>query len=87
VTQRLLLRLYVTGTARSAATVEAVRRFGADFAGGAEVVVVDVLADPAAAERDGVLATPLLVLAEPEPERRVVGYFADADDVREALDL
>ena len=81
----MVLRLYIAGAARSSATVQAVRNFVADFASDAELDVIDVLVDPEVAERDRVIATPMLVQAEPEPERRVVGGFVDAANVRDAL--
>lgn len=86
-TGQLSLRLYVAGLSRYGLTVDAVRHFVAESDSDAELVVIDVLADPAAAERDGVLAVPLLVLAGLDRERRVVGQFFDANDVREALEL
>jgi circadian clock protein KaiB len=39
--------------------------------------VIDIVRDPDRGVRDGVLMTPMLVRAEPGPERRVLGSLHD----------
>jgi circadian clock protein KaiB len=84
-----LLRLFVAGvTARSRESIGAAESFvreGLD--GAATLEVVDVLADPAAAELGRVVATPMLVRVRPGPERRLVGDLTRMDDLRRAFDL
>lgn len=81
------LKLFVAGsTARSRLAIqnlEQVRGRLSDYA----VVVIDVIADPESAERDQILATPPLVVCDPEPSRRVVGDLSDLPGVFRALDL
>jgi circadian clock protein KaiB len=49
--------------------------------------VIDVVRDPGRGVRDGVLVTPMLVKAEPLPERRVLGNLQDRDMLRSVLGL
>ena len=44
-----------------------------------ELVVIDVLAHPARAEEDRVLATPTLLRLSPGPRRRILGDLSDLD--------
>lgn len=84
----LSLKLFVAGqTAASLAARANLRRLCESGVVGSEVVVVDVLVDPAAAEADGVLATPTLIRLEPLPQRRIVGDLSDTARVLRALDL
>lgn len=52
-----------------------------------ELVVVDVMADPAEAEAQQVLATPTVIRRQPEPERRVTGDLSDLESLALALGL
>jgi circadian clock protein KaiB len=51
------------------------------------VEVVDVLRDPARAERDRVLALPMVMRIAPEPVVRVVGDLSDGQVAAEVLGL
>jgi circadian clock protein KaiB len=51
------------------------------------VEVVDVLRDPASAERDRVLALPMVMRVAPEPIVRVVGDLSDGQVAAEVLGL
>jgi circadian clock protein KaiB len=51
------------------------------------VEVVDVLLDPASAERDRVLALPMVMRVAPEPIVRVVGDLSDGQVAAEVLGL
>jgi circadian clock protein KaiB len=51
------------------------------------VEVVDVLRDPACAERDRVLAIPMVMRVAPEPVVRVVGDLSDGQVAAEVLGL
>jgi circadian clock protein KaiB len=86
---RVLMRLYVASD--SAPSAQARRqlavlreRFGGDDW---EVEVVDVFEQPALAEADRVLATPVLIRLFETRRLSVIGDFADVDAVAEALDL
>jgi circadian clock protein KaiB len=52
-----------------------------------EVEIVDVFEQPALAETDRVLATPVLIRLFPTRRLSVIGDFADVDAVADALDL
>lgn len=83
------MRMYVAGD--SAPSVQARRqlavlreRFGGEDW---EVEVIDVFEQPALAEVDHVLATPVLIRVFPTRRRSVIGDFADLHAVAEALEL
>ena len=84
-----LLRLYVAGQgAVSQRAVEDLRRLCKEALGGAcELEVVDVLAQPEAAEAANILALPTVVRERPLPARRVIGDLGDRERVLEGLDL
>lgn len=83
------LRLYVAGgDARSAEA----RRLCEQVVARCKPVpcqleIVDVLANPRQAERDQVLATPMLVRLDPPPLVRLIGGLWNAEFVMEALQL
>jgi circadian clock protein KaiB len=52
-----------------------------------EILVIDVMEEPELAEADGILATPTLIKAQPEPETRVIGDLSSTRDVLLALNL
>jgi circadian clock protein KaiB len=86
---RVLMRMYVASD--SAPSVQARRqlavlreRFGGEDW---EVEVVDVFEQPALAEADRVLATPVLIRLFPTRRLSVIGDFADLHAVATALDL
>lgn len=83
------LRLYVAGgDARSAEARRLCERVVAQCRPSpCRLEVVDVLADPEQAERDRVLATPMLVRLDPPPLVRLIGGLWNAEFVMEALQL
>ncbi len=83
------MRMYVASD--SSASAQARRQLAAlreRFGGGDwEVEVVDVFEQPALAEADRVLATPILIRLLPSRRLSVIGDFADLQAVANALDL
>lgn len=81
--------LFVAGqSARSTRAMEnlrglAERVVAEDF----ELVVIDVVEDPAQAEAHQILATPTVIKREPAPVRRVTGDLSDLEAVGLALGL
>src|SRR5690349_7527531 len=53
----------------------------------AQIRVVDVTAEPAAAETGNVVGIPTVVREQPRPRRRVIGVLDDSRRVAEALGL
>ena len=86
---RGLMRLYVasdslpSAQARRQLAVLRERFGGEDW----EVEVVDVFEQPALAEADRILATPVLIRLFPTRRLSVIGDFADVHAVANALDL
>jgi circadian clock protein KaiB len=83
------LRLYLNGSSslarRAASAADELR--AAYLPPRARIDIVDVHDDPDLAERDQVLATPLLVRLVPSPVRRIVGDLSPIDEVARALNL
>lgn len=86
---RLRLRLYVAGaTPASERARVSVESLAASLPPGSFALeVIDALSDPERAERDNVIAAPLLVKDAPEPTVRLIGDLADPQRLRTALRL
>jgi circadian clock protein KaiB len=83
--RKVVLRLYVTGSAPNSVAaltnLRAVRAALSDH----EVEVVDVLKQPEQAMADSVLVTPTLVKLWPRPRCRIVGNLRDTGHVLNSL--
>ncbi|MGE0418070.1 MAG: circadian clock KaiB family protein [Acetobacteraceae bacterium] len=83
------LRLFVTG--RSATAMRAEQNLRSlcerELAGRYELDVIDILADPQAAENARILATPTLLKVRPGPRRIIIGDLSDTEKVLTGLDL
>lgn len=84
-----VLRLYVAGkTARAERAIADLQRLCEQELGGTyRVEVIDVLQDPAAAERHKILATPTVIKELPPPICRVIGDLSQTEKVLIGLDL
>ena len=83
------MRMYVASdsapSAQARRQLAALReRFGGE---GWEVEVIDVFEQPALAEADRILATPVLIRLLPTRRLSVIGDFGDSQAVAIALDL
>ena len=86
--ERTVLRLYVVGgTPASERALRGAERLRATIDGGGELEVVDLRERPEVAEKERIVATPLLVRVAPEPVRRIVGDLSDTERVRWTLGL
>jgi circadian clock protein KaiB len=77
------LRLYVSGQSpKSLNAFSNLRRLCEEhLAGHYEIEIVDVVAQPALARGDDVLALPTLIRRVPEPVRRLIGDLSDTERV------
>jgi circadian clock protein KaiB len=84
-----VLRLFVAGpTARSARAIDIVQQAcNEELKDRCELEIVDVLADPDAAEEAQILTTPTLLKVSPAPPRGMIGDFASKSGILRALDL
>ena len=74
------LTLYISGeTEASRAHRDGISATLERISGRTSLEVVDVLLDPARAEQDRVLTTPMLVRWDPKPVQRLVGAVSDGD--------
>lgn len=86
---RLVLRLYVAGSAPNSARAEANLRAllrDADV-GDYDLEVVDCIRDPGRALNDGVIVTPVLLKLAPDPAASIVGSLSDPERVALALGI
>lgn len=86
---RLRVRLFLAGTSpNSIAALANLRAVLSEFAHHhVDLEVFDVLTDADQAARDGVFITPMLIKAEPLPERRILGRLQDRAMLVGALGL
>jgi len=86
---RYLLKLFVAGTStRAEQAIANLRRICEDELPGCyELVVVDVLNQPALAEEKKILAAPTLIREHPLPVRRVIGDLSDKKKVLAGIGL
>ena len=83
------LRLYVAGqTPKSVAAIANLKRLcERHLAGRYNVQVIDLMKDPALAQRDQIVAIPTLIRQLPEPIKRVIGDLSNAERVLLGLDI
>jgi circadian clock protein KaiB len=86
---RLVLRLYVAGSAPNSTRAHANLLALLDRAGKTDfdLEVVDCIREPQRALQDGVLVTPTLLKVEPAPRETVIGTLSDARQVALTLGL
>lgn len=84
-----ILTLYVTGnTPRAERAIKNLQHICEhELHGAYEMVVIDVLERPQAAEDHRILATPTLIKQLPPPLRRIIGDLSDTEQVLMGLDL
>ncbi len=84
-----ILKLFVTGTTpRADVAIANLRRIcDEELSGQYDLIIIDVLKDPQAAEDEKVLATPTLIKQLPPPLRRVIGDLSDKEKVLLGLNL
>lgn len=83
------LKLFVAGnTPRSQAVIANLKRIcEQDLNGEYQVMIIDILERPQAADDEKILATPTLIKQLPPPQRRIVGDLSDRETVLLGLDL
>ncbi len=83
------LKLFITGqTPRARRAIDNISRLCEERLGGQyEMIVIDVLEDPQAAEDERIIATPTLIKIVPPPLRRIIGDLSDTEKVLLGLDL
>jgi circadian clock protein KaiB len=86
---KYLLKLFITGqTPRARSAIDNISRICEEqLAGQYEMIIVDVLEEPQAAEDDKIIATPTLIKMMPPPLRRIIGDLSDTEKVLMGLDL
>jgi len=88
-TQRYVLRLYVTGmTTRATRAIENVRAICEEhLAGRYDLEIIDLYLQPVLAKNEQIIAAPTLVKKLPLPLRRIIGDMSQRDRVLLGLDL
>ncbi|MGJ5095880.1 circadian clock KaiB family protein [Bradyrhizobium oligotrophicum] len=83
------LRLYVAGqTPRSLAALANLKKLcETHLPGRYTIEVIDLMKDPALAQRDQIVAIPTLIRQLPEPLKRIIGDLSNAEKVLVGLDI
>jgi circadian clock protein KaiB len=83
------LRLYVAGqTPRSVAAIANLKKICEQhLAGRYEIEVVDLMKNPALAQRHQIVAIPTLIRQLPEPLKRIIGDLSNLEKVLVGLDI
>jgi len=83
------LRLFITGvTPNSTRAITNIRQFCEAYLNGKyELEIVDVYQQPLIAEREQIIALPMLIKMSPLPQRRLVGDMSDTNKVLRGLNL
>jgi circadian clock protein KaiB len=83
------LRLYVAGqTPKSVAAIANLKKLcETHLPGRYAIEVIDLMKDPALAQRDQIVAIPTLIRHLPEPLKRIIGDLSNAEKVLVGLDI
>ena len=83
------LRLYVAGqTPKSMAAISNIRILCEQYLPGRYTIdIIDLMKDPALAQRHQIVAIPTLIRELPEPIRRIIGDLSNTQRVLMGLDL
>lgn len=83
------LRLYVAGqTPKSLAAISNLKKLcETHLPGRYTIEVIDLMKDPALAQRDQIVAIPTLIRHLPEPLKRIIGDLSNAEKVLVGLDI
>lgn len=87
---KISLKVYIAGkTPAAGRAIQNLHEMCADLFDDRDydIAIIDILENPAQAEKAKILATPTVVRAAPSPERRVIGDLSDRDEVLNALGL
>jgi circadian clock protein KaiB len=83
------LRLYVAGqTPKSMTAIKNLKALcEKHLAGRYNIEVIDLMKNPALAQRDQIVAIPTLIRQLPEPLKRIIGDLSNAEKVLIGLDI
>jgi len=89
VTDGYNLRLYVAGqTPKSMAAMSNLKKIcETHLPGRYTITVIDLMKDPALAQRDQIVAIPTLIRHLPEPLKRIIGDLSNVEKVLVGLDI
>jgi len=83
------LRLYVAGqTPKSIAAIANLKKICEQYLSGRyDIEVIDLLKNPALAQRHQIVAIPTLIRQLPEPLKRIIGDLSNSEKVLVGLDI
>jgi circadian clock protein KaiB len=86
---QLVLKLFVSGASpNSVRAISNIQKILQDnFSGEYSLSIIDVYQEKAVAEREQIIALPLLIRKSPLPERRLIGDMSDTRKVIEGLGI
>jgi hypothetical protein len=77
--------VYVAGSEMERSVTQRLRELCASYEVAPQITVVDVSANPEAAEQSNIVGVPTVVRESPQPRHRVIGALDDDRRVAEAL--
>lgn len=83
------LRLYVAGqTPKSIAAITNLKKLcDQHLSGRYEIEIIDLMKNPALAQRHQIIAIPTLIRQLPEPLKRIIGDLSNSEKVLVGLDI
>lgn len=83
------LRLYVAGqTPKSIAAIANLKKLcDQHLSGRYEIEIIDLMKNPALAQRHQIIAIPTLIRQLPEPLKRIIGDLSNSEKVLVGLDI
>lgn len=83
------LRLYVAGqTPKSLAAIANLKKLcDQHLSGRYEIEIIDLMKNPALAQRHQIIAIPTLIRQLPEPLKRIIGDLSNSEKVLVGLDI
>jgi len=86
--EKYIFHLYVTGASpNSLKAIENTKKICEKYFEGYELEIIDVYQQPKIAQRENIIALPLLVKKQPLPEKRFIGSISDEVKVLTALGI
>lgn len=87
--EEFVLTLFVSGASpNSVRAINNLQRILENrVAGNFQLTIIDVYQEKAAAEREQIIALPLLIRKFPQPERRLIGDMSDTEKVLKGLGI
>lgn len=85
---KIIFKIYIAGLCkRNSDTITTFRQACTETLAGQafDVMVIDIIEHPSAAEKKKILATPTIIRETPAPEKRIIGELREAEKAKKAI--